>query len=323
MPRRLKVSLFLFLMLLLLSSTQFLARHANSAETEESTGPAAFQIPEAEKPFWDAAQMFVDAYAQRDAASIGALFTEDAEIFDEFGDVTQGRDDIIALYEQVFREYPRAAIDEINIHRVRYITDRVAIEEGRVVSASGSGGGRTMSRYVAIHVNEDGAWRIDMLKNFAQEGLSRNEQLQRLAWLEGEWVSEDDESVVHTDCTWSDDGNYLLRRFTVRISGQDVMNGVQRIGWDPLQKQIRAWTFDSQGGFAEGVWNQNRDQWIVVSSGVNSEGESASATAIYTIIDAEMFTWQYRNLLVGNEFRKDIKPIVMTRRPPSPAAVAK
>lgn len=313
----------LLLPLLLVSQTLAPPAQAQEAADDQQTAAeGAFKIPEEEQPFWDAAQKFLDAYAQRDAKSIGEMFTDDAEMFDEFGEVTQGREAIVAMYQQVFTESPDALITEINLHKVRYVSDDVAIEEGRAVSKPSADATPNISRYVAIHVREDGVWRIDMLKNFAQAGLSRDQQLQRVAWLVGEWVSEDDESVVQTECDWSEDGNYLLRRFTIRIEGSDVMQGVQRIGWDPVQNQIRSWTFDSEGGFVEGAWTQNGDRWIVVSSGVNSEGQTASGTAVYTIIDAEMVTWQFRNLVIGSELREDLEPIVMTRRPPAPATAS-
>jgi hypothetical protein len=114
----------------------------------------------------------------------------------------------------------------------------------------------------------------------------------------------------------------LLRKFTVRIAGEDLMQGEQRIGWDPAQKVIRSWMFESEGGFAEATWQQNGNQWIVVMNGTNSEGQPASATAIFTIIDEEMLTWQYRNLVIGNEIREDIEPVVLMRRPPAPATAA-
>ena len=59
------------------------------AAAETPKNPPA--IPAEERPFWDSAQQFLDAYARRDAAAIGGLFTEDAEFVDEFGERTQGR----------------------------------------------------------------------------------------------------------------------------------------------------------------------------------------------------------------------------------------
>ena len=40
------------------------------------------EIPAEEKPFRDSAQLFVDAYAKRDVAAIGMLFTENAQFRD-------------------------------------------------------------------------------------------------------------------------------------------------------------------------------------------------------------------------------------------------
>lgn len=290
-----------------------------TAASAAASGASEFQIPEAEKPFWESAQKFVDAYAARDASALGQLFTAQAEFYDEFGELTTGRDAIVAMFDAVFEEAPDALVNEINLQKVRYVAPNVAIEEGQVVATPAPGAAPQTSRYIAVHVREDdGAWRIDVLKDYAQEGLSRQQQLERLAWLVGEWVSEDSESVVHTRVGWSEDGNFLLREFTVHIEGRDVMQGVQRIGWDPVRNELRSWMFDSRGGFSEGTWKQSGTQWIVVANGVTADGETANGTAVYNVIDSEMFTWEYRNLVIGNELVDGIAPIMMTRRPPEP-----
>ncbi len=61
-------------------------------------------------------------------------------------------------------------------------------------------------------------------------------------------------SVIFS-CDAVDGGNYLLRKFGVHIVGQDAMSGTQRIGWDPLIGKLRAWIFDSEGGFSDGLWH--------------------------------------------------------------------
>lgn len=295
------------------------AAPADPEEKVDSAATAEFEIPEKEKPFWESAQKFVDAYAARDAKAIGELFTEDAEFFDEYGELTTGRDAIVDLFQSVFDEAPEARLDEINLQKVRYVAPNVAIEEGLVVATPMPGAASQLSRYIAVHVREDDEiWRIDTLKDYRQEGLGRQEQLQRLAWLVGDWVSEDSDSVVETRCGWSEDGNFLLREFTVHIAGRDVMTGVQRIGWDPVRKELRSWMFDSEGGFSQGTWKQAGPRWIVVANGVTAEGETANGTAVYNIIDSEMFTWQYQNMVIGSEFIADIDPIMMIRQPPEP-----
>lgn len=293
------------------------------AEKQAAPAEPKFEVPSHEQPFWDSAQAFLDAYMKRDAAAIGELFTKDAEFLDEFGELTVGRDDITQMFADVFDSSTEAAIEEIQIQRVRKISGNVALEEGVVIARDTADGPRHRSRYVALHTKQtDGKWLINTLKDFPREGGHRQEQLAQLSWLLGEWVNEDDESVVHTECRWSDDGNYLLRRFTVQTRDGREMSGVQRVGWDPALKKLRSWTFDSEGGFLTGVWTQDGSKWLLTSNGVNASGESVTGTAEYNVIDAEMITWHFRELIVGDEVRTTREPVTMVRRPPTPAGTS-
>lgn len=286
-------------------------------------GPS-IEVANEYKPFLASAQAFVDAYAKRDAAAIGNMFTADAEFLDEFGELTQGREAIIAVFDSVFRNSQTATIDEIVIERIRKITDRVVMEEGVVLAAESTDHVRTQSRYVALHTLEaDGKWRINSLKNLPASTVGRKEQLEQLSWLTGNWVNEDDNSVVHTTCNWSEDGNYLLRRFNVQTRDGKEMSGVQRIGWDPARKKIRSWTFDSHGGFFSGLWTKHGKEWLLTSAGVTASGETVTATTAYTLHDAEMVTWQYRSMIVAGNVQEDMEPITMVKRPPPPLRSAK
>ena len=89
----------------------------------------------------------------------------------------------------------------------------------------------------------------------------------------GEWVNESDDGVVLTSCKWSDDGNFLLREFDVKVEGRIALSGTQRIGWDAQREQFRMWVFDDRGGFAEGLMSRDGDRWIIKASGVRSDGQ--------------------------------------------------
>ncbi len=238
--------------------------------------------------------------------------------------LTVGRESIVQMFQEVFESSPEAVIDEIQIERVRRISDTVALEEGIVRSSESPDGPKHRSRYVALHTKgDDGSWRINTLKDYPRESEGRREQLNQLAWLVGEWVNENQDSVVHTRCGWSDDGNYLLREFTLQTLDGGEMKGVQRIGWDPVHKKLRSWTFDSQGGFFTGLWTKDDRQWLLSSAGVTAEGETITATSVYTVIDDEMITWQYRSLIVGGDVRGDSEPVTMVKRPPAPLQASK
>lgn len=287
---------------------------------QDSTAATQFEIPDKEQPFWESAQKFVDAYAERDADAIGELFTEDADFLDELGVRTVGRDAIVERFREAFAGSPAALIESIDIVNVKHLGDSVAIEEGMVISSVDENSPRTANKYAAIHLKgDDGVWRISVLKDFPREDLGRHEQLAQLAWLIGDWVNESSDSVVETTCRWSEDGNYLLRKFDIRTAAGNEMSGVQRVGWDPVHKKLRSWTFDSEGGFFSGFWTQTDDGWVLTSAGVTADGETTTATAVYRIIDREMLTWRYEKLIVGDEIRSEMEPVTMVRRSPRPA----
>src|SRR5436305_1819777 len=107
----------------------------------------------------------------------------------------------------------------------------------------------------------------------------------------GEWINESDDEVVFTTCKWSDDGNYLLRDFDVKIEGSIALRGTQRIAWDPQREQFRMWVFDDGGGFAEGLMARDGDRWVVQGSGVRSDGQSVSFTNAITVLDKDRLRW--------------------------------
>lgn len=295
-----------------------------SGQEDNGRAETGHVIPAEEQPFWDSAQRFVDAYADRDVAAIADMFTENAEFLDEFGVLTEGREAISAMFASVFESNDQAMIDEIKILRIRYLSNNVVMEEGYVVVSASPDEPRHQSRYVALHTKEkDGQWRINSLKDFPREPMGRHEQLSQLAWMIGDWVNEDTETVVHTTCDWSPDGNYLLRHFNMQHHDGRNLSGVQRIGWDPAMKKLRSWTFDSKGGFFRGLWTQNGRQWLLNLNGVTAEGEPVTATSVFRVIDSEMVTWNYENLIVGGEVRGATEPITMVKRPPAPQRASK
>ncbi len=281
--------------------------------------PDDVKIPDDEKPFWESAQKFLDAYALKDAKLIGDLFAEDAEFLDELGVRSEGREAIVNRFSEAFADSPDALIESISIDKIKQLGNDVALEEGTVVSSVSPQAPRSITRYAAIHrKNTEGVWLIAVLKDFPREDLGRQEQLDQLSWLIGEWINEESDAQVYTACRWSDDGNYLLREFKVRTSDDRELSGVQRIGWDPINKKLRSWTFDSAGGFFNGFWTKTDSGWLLTSDGVSAEGESVTSTSVYKIVDAEMITWQYQNLILGDVVQGEVAPITMVRKPPEP-----
>ena len=92
----------------------------------------------------------------------------------------------------------------------------------------------------------------------------------------------------------------------------------QRIGWDPLARQIRSWEFDSAGGFGEGRWSRDGDRWTIKHMGVLADGMASSATNIMTNERQDMLSWVSTDRVVGDETLPDTESDVLVRVPPPP-----
>ena len=78
--------------------------------------------------------------------------------------------------------------------------------------------------------------------------------LDQLEWLVGRWVDESDDCRITTKCSWTKHRKFLTRSFSVMMDDEVTLEGIQFVGWDPIARQIRSWTFDSEGGIGEGRW---------------------------------------------------------------------
>lgn len=200
------------------------------------------------------AETFVAAFNQADAAALAELFTPDAEYIDETGEIFQGRQAIQDNLSGDFAENAGAQL-ELEIESIRFIGPGVAVEDGYSTLQDAESTVLSYNHYSAILVKVDDRWLTASVRDRApKDRREHRAQLSQLNWLIGDWVDESPDSMVLFNCGPSDDGNFLVRTFTQHIEGEPQFHGTQWIGWDPLNQQIRSWTFDSDGGFSTGVW---------------------------------------------------------------------
>ena len=265
---------------------------------------------------------FLKAYGRGDAKAVAAFFTADAEYVDELGNVFQGRTAIENSMIEFFAENPGCRIS-MNIDTIRFISPGIAIEDGTTTITRTEGEPTVESLYTAVHVKTDGKWLAASVRDHAPKNrrLHRS-QLQQLGWLMGDWVDEGDDSIVHFSCQAVDNGNFLLRKFAIQVAGQESMSGTQRIGFDPLTGKLRAWIFDSEGAYSDGLWHQDGDNWVLKSIGVTADGQTASSTSIYTFVNNHTMTWQSVHHEVGGVQQPDSEVVTIVRRAPSPESVS-
>lgn len=263
-------------------------------------------------------ETFARAYDKGDASAVAAHFTTDAEYIDEQGNVFLGRQAIEKSLTVFFAENPGTRL-EVTIDTIRLISSGVAIEDGTTTVMRPAGNSSNDSRYTAVHVKENGKWLTASCREHAPKSRRMHAaQLQQLEWLLGDWVDEHDDAVVTFSCRSVDNGNFLLRQFTVKIAGQEAMSGTQRIGWDPVSGKLRAWIFDSLGGYGEGVWHRDGDSWILRMTGVTADGQTSSGTSIYNFVNDHTMNWQSVDHEVGGVQLPDSELVTIVRTPPAP-----
>lgn len=262
---------------------------------------------------------YVKAYCAADAKSIAAQYTPDAEYIDEQGNLYQGREAIEEAMKTLFTANTGCQIG-LEIQTIRFVSPGLAVEDGTMTFTASNGSEPTESRYTAMHVKTNGKWFTASVREHAPKVRRQQQaQLKHLDWLRGDWVDESEDAVVIFSCDAIDGGNYLLRKFGVHIVGQDAMSGTQRIGWDPLTGKLRAWIFDSEGGFSDGLWHyDDKGRWMLKSTGVTADGQPASNTSIYTFVNEDTMTWQSVDHEIAGVALPDSEVVTIVRWAPIP-----
>ncbi len=266
---------------------------------------------------------FIKAYESGDAKAVAALFTTDAEYVDEAGVVFEGRDAIEASLIDFFADNPACKL-LINAHSVRTISPGVVMQDGSTVVTRSELPEGVESRHTSLYVEIDGKWLIASVRNSVPRDLQEHSaHLQQLSWLKGDWVDEGDDSIINFSCEAVDRGNFLLRKFTIIVGGEEAMSGTQRIGWDPLSGKLRAWIFDTEGAYAEGYWHRDEQnhRWVLKTTGVTPTGQTASSTSIYTFVNEHTMTWQSVDHEIAGVQQPDSEIVTIVRNSPGPTPV--
>jgi len=267
-----------------------------------------------------AAEQFVKAFNDHDAKSVAALFTEDAELVERDGTRFVGSDEIEAAFASSFEQNPNSKIS-LTVDSLRFVTPSVAVEEGGTAWYPDGVTVTTENTYRVAHVKRNGKWLMAGARTIDENVLSNYEYLRDLEWMVGQWVDEGGDAVVETNVRWTPDRAFLMRDFTVKMNGQPVLTGTQRIGWDSRRKQLRSWTFDSEGGYVEGFWTQVDDGWVIRSTGYLRDGAPVSGTTRVDREGKDRFVWSMFNRLRGQEIMPDVN-VTIVRKPPQPAVTA-
>ena len=259
------------------------------------------------------AQSYAAAYNAKDLKGLIAHWSPEGVYIDRAsGESVSGHEALQKEFQQEIASRKKSRL-EIAVEAIDFVSPGVAMEQGTSTITTADGESLT-TRYSAVHVKRDGKWMIDRIsEQEAVEPPSHYEQLKELEWMIGDWIDQADEGIVSTECHWARNNNFIIRSFTVSVSGAVDMAGMQVIGWDPAKKQIRSWTFDSDGGFNQGTWKQVGERWSVQQTATLPDGTLASSTSLLTPLDENSFTWQQVNRVAAGELLPDLAEIVVAR----------
>ncbi len=272
----------------------------------------------AEQAVRQMSQRLVEAYNDGQAQAIASAFLPEGEAVDEEGNVYRGRDQVAQIFTKFFEKFPGVKMT-LDVASVRVLGSGLAVEDGTRKVVTQDGKGQATNRYTVMYVQRDGQWLVASAReSAADKEPAPHERLLPLAWLAGDWVDENAESVVLMNCRWSEDGNFLLMDYTVKIQGRPTMKTSQRIGWDPLHQRLRSWAFDSDGGYGDAHWTAIDTGWVVKSSAVLPDGQTGSATLFIEPVDKDKFVMRGFDRILGDTTKDDYE-VTIVRRPPPPS----
>ncbi len=262
---------------------------------------------------------FTKAFNAGDATAAAATYAEDALTIDEQGERTDGRAAIRDRLAASFAENPGNTI-AIKEDTLRFLGPDTALEVGRsIIKPTEVGGEPEVTRYTVVYIKKDGQWLQSVVRDEVARDLSAHDRLKELEWLVGDWINESQDAIVQTTCKWADNGNFLTREFTMKVHGKPVMSGSQRIGWDPVRSQFKTWIFDTEGGFSEGYWTRNGDEWVIKAEGVQQDGRHTSMTNILKRQGKDRASWQSVDRSIGGDVIPGIDEFTLVRKPPEAA----
>lgn len=294
-----------------------------------------------------AAQAYIAALKRGDGPALAEMWTADGDIVDGQGNVLKGRETLAQTKLPAAGE-PQPEF-RFGATQVRMVGDGVALEDGSVEVIPPGSKQVNRGRFSAVWVKRDGAWRLASLREWQLDDSNGPELLQSLDWMVGDWNVIDHATAaqltpdgttgeaqaaavaeraagtkplpattrMEISVRWNPQRTFLVRDLkifpTARPEGPPATEPVgivsQRIGWDPLSKQIHSWAFSADGGHGEAVWTEENDSWVARSTTVHPDGQLTSSMNVYTFDGKDECTWQSFQTNAGADLAP---PITMT-----------
>jgi uncharacterized protein (TIGR02246 family) len=316
-----------------------------------AAGAATQKPDEATAGIRAAIRTYAEAFERGDGKALAALWTPDGDIVDDEGRLLNGREavgQITASTEETPR--PSFRIEQTNL---RLLTADVAIEDGTVEVTPPGATAPLKGWFSATWVRHDGTWKLSGVRESRISSPHDSPRLADLDWMVGDWMVVEDHPdreqsaagrappptavaaggrpAIEVSVRWNATRTFLLRDMKIADaaapSGDDSGDGLpamhitQRIGWDPLSRQIVSWVFGSDGSHGEATWTRDDNTWIARTMAVLPDGTQTSSLNIYTYDGGDRCTWRSMPTHVGGEHAPHVT-MTMIRKKPSATTTA-
>ena len=261
---------------------------------------------------------FVKAFNENDAKKLAATLSATAEFVDDESNRVEGSTAIGEMLGKFF-EANKGAKLQITPSGTRTVAPGVVIEDGESVVTVVEKKTQSARRFTVVFAKVDGVWKIASIREYPEDAevITSEERLKELAWLVGEWVDEGGDTLVTSTFRFSPDKKHMIREYSVKHVGSDVLRGMQWIGVDPISGTIKGWSHDNAGGHSVSTWTKHGKEWLIRSTGVTSDGDESGATYILKPLSKDRIELKVMNKVIGSTVEADATSILV-RKPETP-----
>lgn len=295
---------------------------ASARQAAPATPPVKDSRSRDEAAIRAAARGYQEALARGDGEALARLWTADGDIVDDEGRTLNGRE-AVGQIQPAPADAPPPAI-QLNETSLRFITADVALEDGTVEVRHPGAAAPLAGWFSATWVRMGDGWKIAGLRESRITSPADSPRLDDLSWMVGDWqvveehpdrpeaaadaqapaaAQQSARPPITVSVRWDANRAFLIRE--MRIGGDDggapAMQITQRIGWDPLSRQIVSWVFGSDGSHGEATWSRQDESWVARTMAVLPDGTQTSALNIYTYDGGDRCTWRSIPTHVGGE----------------------
>lgn len=288
-----------------------------------------------------ATNAYLAALERGDGQALAALWTADGDIVDDEGRVMNGRETVGRIDASSKQD---VRIGQTNL---RFLTADVAMEDGTVEVTPQDSRRPLKGWFSATWLKQDGGWKLAGLRESRIASPHDDVTLDSLSWMVGDWTVVEDHPDrepardrrpegprIELSVRWNPTRTFLIRELTIAPAqtadgGDDgktpaipPLQITQRIGWDPLSRQLVSWVFGSDGSHGEATWSREDDTWVARTMAVMPDGTQTSSLNIYTYDGGDRCTWRSIPTHVGGELAPHFSMTMVRKRPEAPGKPA-